>query len=59
MYDVSLPSKKSLYQIQAERIRRLEQLANEECNTKQATIPWLVRKKQKHYRKKNIYKSFL
>ncbi len=56
MYDVGLPSKKTLYQIQAERIRRLEQLANEECNTKQATIPWLVRK---HFRKKNTYKSFI
>jgi UDP-N-acetylglucosamine/UDP-N-acetylgalactosamine diphosphorylase len=44
MYNVGLPSKKSLYQIQAERIRRLEQLANEECNTKKATIPWFVQK---------------
>ena len=41
MYNVDLPSKKSLYQLQAERIRRLEQLANEECHTTTATIPWL------------------
>ncbi len=40
MYDVGLPSKKSLYQIQAERIRRLEQIANEELKTNTSTIPW-------------------
>jgi UDP-N-acetylglucosamine/UDP-N-acetylgalactosamine diphosphorylase len=43
MYDVGLPSKKSLYQIQAERIRRLEQLANEELKINTSTIPWLVK----------------
>ena len=42
MYNVGLPSEKSLYQIQAERIRRLEHLANEQCNTDNATITWSV-----------------
>ena len=42
MFDVDLPSKKSLYQLQAERIRRLEQLANETYGTDTASIPWYV-----------------
>ncbi|UJR14032.1 hypothetical protein I4U23_001031 [Adineta vaga] len=42
MFDVKLPSKKSLYQIQAERIRRLEHLANEQFNTNNATITWFI-----------------
>ena len=41
MYDVGLPSKKTLYQIQAERIRRLEQIANKEFKTNTSTMPWL------------------
>jgi UDP-N-acetylglucosamine/UDP-N-acetylgalactosamine diphosphorylase len=42
MFDVDLPSKKSLYQIQAERIRRLEQLAYEQYHTETGSIPWFV-----------------
>jgi len=42
MYNVGLPSQKSLYQLQAERIRRLEQLANEEFHMQKASIPWFI-----------------
>jgi UDP-N-acetylglucosamine/UDP-N-acetylgalactosamine diphosphorylase len=39
MYDVGLPSKKPLYHLQAERIIRMQTMANERTG-KEGTIPW-------------------
>ncbi|XP_069871234.1 UDP-N-acetylhexosamine pyrophosphorylase-like protein 1 [Dipodomys merriami] len=41
MYRVGLPSGKTLYQLQAERIRRVEQLAGERHGTR-CTVPWYI-----------------
>jgi len=41
-YDIGLPSKKSLFQLQAERIRKVEQLAAKKHGKSEATVPWYI-----------------
>jgi UDP-N-acetylglucosamine/UDP-N-acetylgalactosamine diphosphorylase len=44
-FDIGLPSKKSLFQIQAERIRRIEHLAHKKAghgDGKKVVVPWYV-----------------
>lgn len=42
MFDVGLPSKKTLYQLQGERLRRLEQLAADLTGKSGGHIPWYI-----------------
>ncbi|XP_038623949.1 UDP-N-acetylhexosamine pyrophosphorylase-like protein 1 [Tachyglossus aculeatus] len=41
MYSVGLPSGKTLYQLQAERIRRVEELAGQKSGSR-CTVPWYI-----------------
>ncbi|KAH8723213.1 nucleotide-diphospho-sugar transferase [Phaeosphaeriaceae sp. PMI808] len=41
-FDIGLPSKKSLFQLQGERIKKVEQLAAKKHGKENATVPWYV-----------------
>lgn len=60
-FDIDLPSKKSLFQIQAERIRKLQLLAQDALKKEKVIIPWYVmtsgptRKPTETFFKENSY----
>lgn len=63
-YDIGLPSKKSLFQIQAERIRKIQKLAHKKAGhaeDKKVEVPWYImtsgptRKPTQEYFAKNNY----
>ena len=41
-FDIGLPSKKSLFQLQAERILKIQKLAEKQSGKEEATVPWYV-----------------
>lgn len=41
-YDIKLPSGKSLFQLQAERIWKIQQLASKEHDKQDAMVPWYI-----------------
>lgn len=41
-FDIGLPSKKSLFQLQGERIARVERLASKKHGKDNVTVPWYV-----------------
>lgn len=41
-FNIGLPSEKSLFQIQAERIRKIQRLAHKKAGGEKVVVPWYV-----------------